>query len=152
VQSLLVLLGLFAALLVIAWLLRGLMRTSAEPAPRLADRTSTDRTTPGRTPMIHVIAVITAKPGKREEILGHFRANVPNVLKEEGCIEYGAAVDATPALPIQTAFGPDTFVVVEKWASLDALKAHAAAPHMAAYAAKTKEHIATRLIHVLSPA
>jgi len=156
-QSLLVLLGLFAALLVIAWLLRGLLRATAEPAPSLANQTITDQTTTnqtatGRTTMVHVIAVITAKPGKREEILGHFRANVPNVLKEEGCIEYAAAIDATPALPIQTEYGTDTFVVIEKWASLDALKAHAAAPHMAAYAAKTKEHIATRLIHVLSPA
>ena len=44
--------------------------------------------------MIHVIAVITAKPGKRDEILGHFRANVPAVQAEKGCIEYGATVDA----------------------------------------------------------
>jgi quinol monooxygenase YgiN len=51
----------------------------------------------------------------------------------------------------QTKFGPDTFVVVEKWESADALKAHSAAPHMAAYAAKTREHIASRVIHVLSP-
>ena len=34
---------------------------------------------------------------------------------------------------------------------MDALKAHAAAPHMAAYAAKTKEHIASRVIHILQP-
>ena len=53
---------------------------------------------------------------------------------------------------IQTPFGPDTFVVIEKWESMDALKAHGAAPHMAAYAAKTKEMIASRVIHVLSPA
>ena len=32
-----------------------------------------------------------------------------------------------------------------------ALKAHAAAPHMAAYGAKTKEMIASRVIHILSP-
>ena len=102
--------------------------------------------------MIHVIAVITAKPGKREEVLGHFRANVPNVRAERGCIEYGAAVDADPALPVQTKYGPDTFVVVEKWESMDALKAHAAAPHMAAYGAKTKELLASRVIHILSPA
>ena len=101
--------------------------------------------------MIHVIAVITAKPGKREEILQHFRANVPAVRAEQGCIEYGAAVDAEPALSVQTKYGPDTFLVIEKWASIDALKAHAAAPHMAAYAAKTKELIASRVIHVLSP-
>jgi quinol monooxygenase YgiN len=101
--------------------------------------------------MIHVLAVITAKPGKREEVLKHFRANVPNVRAERGCIEYGAAVDADAALPVQTKYGPDTFVVVEKWESMDALKAHAAAPHMAAYGAKTKELLASRVIHILSP-
>ena len=101
--------------------------------------------------MIHVIAVITAKPGKREEILQHFRANVPAVRAEQGCIEYGAAVDAEPALSIQTKYGADTFVVVEKWESLEALKAHAGAPHMAAYASKVKDMIANRVIHVLSP-
>jgi quinol monooxygenase YgiN len=101
--------------------------------------------------MIHVIAVITAKPGKREEILRHFRANVPAVRAEQGCIEYGAAVDAENALPFQTKYGADTFLVVEKWESMDALKAHAAAPHMAAYGAKTKELISSRVIHILSP-
>ncbi len=79
--------------------------------------------------MIHVIAVITAKPGMREAILEHFRANVPAVRAEQGCIEYGAALDAENALPFQTKYGPDTFVVVEKWESMNALAAHAAAPH-----------------------
>lgn len=102
--------------------------------------------------MIHIIAVITAKPGMRENILTHFRANVPAVRAEQGCIEYGAAVDADPALAFQTKWGPDTFLVVEKWESMDALKAHAAAPHMAAYAGKTKEFIASRVVHILSPA
>ena len=102
--------------------------------------------------MIHVIAVITAKPGLRDSILPIFRANVPAVRAEAGCIEYGAAIDAENALPFQTRYGPDTFVVVEKWESMAALQAHAAAPHMAAYGAKTKEMIATRAIHILSPA
>ena len=43
--------------------------------------------------MIHVIAIITAKPGKRDEVLSHFKANVPAVHAEKGCIEYGATVD-----------------------------------------------------------
>ena len=101
--------------------------------------------------MIHVVAVITAKPGKREEILKHARANLAAVRAEKGCIEYGPVVDADNALPFQTKLGPDTFMVVEKWESMDALKAHAAAPHMAADGAKTKEMIATRVIHILSP-
>ena len=101
--------------------------------------------------MIHVIAVITAKPGQRESILTHFRANVPAVRAEKGCLEYGPAVDAEPALKFQTAYGPDTFVAIEKWESMDALKAHAMAPHMVAYAGKTKEFIASRVIHILQP-
>ncbi|MBD0274178.1 MAG: antibiotic biosynthesis monooxygenase [Acetobacteraceae bacterium] len=102
--------------------------------------------------MIHVIAIITAKPGMRDAILKEFRANMPAVHAEQGCIEYGPAVDAEGAGRIQTPFGPDAFVVIEKWESLDALKVHGAAPHMAAYAAKTKEMIASRVIHVLCPA
>jgi quinol monooxygenase YgiN len=102
--------------------------------------------------MVHVLAVITAKPGLRAQILDLFRANVPAVLAEDGCIEYGAAIDTDGVGPLQTRFGNDTFVVVEKWQSLDALKAHAAAPHMAAYGARTKDMIASRVIHVLSPA
>ena len=102
--------------------------------------------------MIHVVAIITAKPGKREAILEAFRANMAAVHAEKGCIEYGPAVDAEGVGGFQTKFGPDTFVAIEKWESVDALKAHAAAPHMAAYAAKTKELIASRVIHVLSPA
>jgi quinol monooxygenase YgiN len=102
--------------------------------------------------MIHVVAVVTARPGQREAILRAFRANVPAVKAEKGCIEYGAAVDAENALSFQTKWGPDTFLVVEKWESMDALKAHAAAPHMVAYAKKTKEFIASRTIHILQPA
>jgi len=48
--------------------------------------------------------------------------------------------------------GADTFVVLEKWESPEALKAHATSPHMAAYAAKTKELLANREIHVCQPA
>ena len=43
-------------------------------------------------------------------------------------------------------------LAIEKWDSMEALKAHAAAPHMAAYGAKTRDLIASRVIHILSPA
>jgi quinol monooxygenase YgiN len=100
--------------------------------------------------MIHVVAVLTTKPGKRGEVLKHFRANIPAVLAEKGCIEYAPAVDADPAPPIQAKYGPDTFVVIEKWEDMEALEAHGAAPHMAAYAAKVKDLMASRAIHILS--
>jgi quinol monooxygenase YgiN len=100
--------------------------------------------------MIHVIAIITTKPGQRDSVLQAFRANVPAVRAEQGCIEYEPSIDSAPDLKFQTGIGPDTFVVIEKWESLEALEAHSIAPHMAAYSAKTKDQIASRVIHVLS--
>ena len=102
--------------------------------------------------MIHVIAVITAKPGQRDAVLQVFRANVAAVHAERGCIEYGAAVDLANGPAFQAQYGPDAFAVIEKWQDMDALKAHGAAPHMVAYAARTKELVASRAIHILSPA
>ena len=101
--------------------------------------------------MIHVVAVITAKAGQRAAMLELFAANRPAVLAEAGCIEYVATIDAAGMPPSKGSFGADTFVVVEKWESLAALQAHAAAPHMAAYGAKTKEMTEARVIHVLEP-
>ena len=102
--------------------------------------------------MIHVVAIITTKPGLRENVLEAFRANISAVLAEDGCIEYGPTTDAEGLGGFQTRFGADTFVVLEKWRDVPALKAHAAAPHMAAYASKVKDMLANRVIHVLSPA
>ena len=99
--------------------------------------------------MIHVVAIITAKPGQRAAVLELFQANVPAVHAEAGCIEYGAATDVEDMGT--AAYGPDTFVVIEKWESVDHLKAHAAAPHMKAYGAKAKDMVAGRVIHVLQP-
>ena len=100
---------------------------------------------------VHVIAIITARPGKREEVLANFNANVPAVHAEDGCIEYGAVIDCE-GVGFAKAFGPDTFLVVEKWASLDHLKAHAVTPHMKAYSEKNKDLLADRTIHVMSDA
>ena len=101
--------------------------------------------------MIHVVAIITAQPGQRAKVLEAFVANTTAVRAEEGCIEYSATIDAKgmPASP--GSIGEDTFIVVEKWASLAHLQAHAVAPHMKAYAAKVKEWTAKRVIHVLEP-
>jgi quinol monooxygenase YgiN len=102
--------------------------------------------------MIHVIAIITAKPGMRASILEVFRANMPAVHAEKGCVEYTPVIDADGIGPFQTLCGPDTFIVVERWEDAAALAAHAAAPHMKAYAAKVGPLVANRAIHVLSPA
>lgn len=101
--------------------------------------------------MIHVIAVITAKPGMREAVLREFRAVVPKVHAEKGCIEYGPAIDAEGAEGVQTKFGPDVFVVIEKWENTDALNAHGIASHMVELRAKTAAMLAARVIRVLAP-
>ena len=102
--------------------------------------------------MIHVLAFITTQAGKRDEVLGLFKANVPAVLAEDGCIEYGAVIDVENAGPMQHAAGPDTFVVVEKWQSTAHLGAHAQSEHMKAYGAKTKDMLESRQIMILNPA
>ena len=71
--------------------------------------------------MIHVLAMITAKPGMRERILEAYRGNVANVRAEAGCLAYEAVVDV-PGMPsVFAQFGADTFVVVERWESVEAL-------------------------------
>ena len=102
--------------------------------------------------MIQVLAIITAQPGQRDNILAAYRDNRPAVLAEDGCIEYTAVVDAANLPAHFASFGPDTFVVVEKWESMAALQAHAVAPHMKAYGAKVKDWTAKRAIHVTEPA
>ncbi len=46
---------------------------------------------------VHVLAIITAKTGMRDKVLEAFRANMPAVHAEAGCIEYGATIDAEGA-------------------------------------------------------
>ena len=101
--------------------------------------------------MIHVLAIITARPGQRDAVLAQFRANVPAVLAEPGCIEYAPAVDLEGGPSSMTALGPDSFAVIEKWQDA-AVAAHAAAPHMVAYGARVRDMLASRVIHVLAPA
>ena len=100
--------------------------------------------------MIHVLAFITTKPGKRAEVLAAFKANMPAVHAEAGCIEYGPVIDAPTGTPAK--YGDDTFVVIEKWESPAHLKAHAESAHMAAYAAKTRDLLEKREIHILANA
>lgn len=102
--------------------------------------------------MIHVLAIITTKPSMRDLVLTIFKANVPNVLAEKGCIEYTPTIDEVDGPSWGTKFGADTFVVIEKWESMEDLNNHAAAPHMAKYGQDVKDYVEGRVIHVLSNA
>ena len=102
--------------------------------------------------MINVLAFITTKPGHRDAVLAAFHENMPLVHAEDGCIEYAPAIDWLAAPDGSPCFGPDSFVVIEKWSSPETLAAHAASLHMAAYGARVREMIVSRAIHVLAPA
>lgn len=92
--------------------------------------------------MVHVIATVTVKSGKREVLLKALRANVPNVLAEDGCVRYEPTVDTPSGFPNQGALRDDVVVILETWASLEHLKAHLATPHMASYREQVKDLVA----------
>jgi quinol monooxygenase YgiN len=102
--------------------------------------------------VIHVVAIITTKPGQRDAVLTAFHENIPAVLAEAGCIEYVPVVDVEGGPESLAKIGPDSFMVIEKWESQEALRAHAASAHMAAYASRVKDLLASRVIHVLRQA
>lgn len=102
--------------------------------------------------MIHVIATITLQPGTRSAFLEHFHRFERLVRAEDGCIEYGAAVDMASSLSAQPALRPDVVVVVEKWSNLDALRAHLDAPHMTVYRVAVRDLVVETELRVLAPA
>jgi quinol monooxygenase YgiN len=88
---------------------------------------------------VYVVATITVKDGKRDEFVNIFKANVPNVLAEDGCIFYDPVVDVETGIGAQGELRANVMVVVEKWASLDHLKVHLKAPHMDTYREQVKD-------------
>src|SRR5688572_21357974 len=102
--------------------------------------------------MLHVLATVQLHPGKREAFLTEFRKLVPQVTAEQGCIEYGPAIDLATDIPVQQALGADVAMVIEKWESLAELKAHLAAPHMMAYRERVKPFVASVRLQILQPA
>jgi quinol monooxygenase YgiN len=101
--------------------------------------------------MIHVIATISVAPGSRAAFLTEFGKLVPLVRAESGCLEYGAAIDEPTGLAVQSLAGENAVIVVEKWASVDALNAHLKAPHMADYRVRVKDLVQSVSLRVLRP-
>ena len=101
--------------------------------------------------MIHVIASITVKSSESETFLQIFKANVPKVLEEEGCVEYAATVDFPTEVPIQET-NADVVTVVEKWETFPHLQAHFTAPHMLEYKAKVEGMVEDVSLKILEDA
>lgn len=102
--------------------------------------------------MIHVIATIEIAEGRRDEFLAEFWKIVPAVRAEDGCLEYGPTVDAPTDIGSQKQKGDNVVTVVERWTTLDALKAHLVAPHMQEYRPKVKDLVQCSTLHILKPA
>ena len=100
--------------------------------------------------MIHVLASITVKTSERDVFLEIFKANVPKVLEEEGCVEYSATVDFQTEVPIQE-IDENVVTVIEKWETFPHLQAHFTAPHMLEYKAKVEgmvEDVTLKILEV----
>ena len=98
---------------------------------------------------VSVLAIFTTTDGNLDVVIEHLRA-IENVVRaENGCIGYEIAVDLDNASPTQAPLGAETFVVIEKWASLSDLKAHAASAHMARFSSATSDMITNKTVHIL---
>ena len=102
--------------------------------------------------MISVIARIELFDGHRAAFLVEFNKIVPHVRAEAGCIEYGPHYDIATDIVAQDPLRADTVVIIEKWESLPALKAHLNAPHMLEYRTKVKQMVASVRLEILQPA
>ncbi len=98
--------------------------------------------------MINVIASIQINDGQLSEFIDIFKSNVPKVLKEKGCIEYIPTIDVPTGLPPQE-LNENGVTIVEKWDSLEDLKAHLSSPHMRSYREATKHLVADMSVKVL---
>ena len=101
--------------------------------------------------MINVIASIRIKDGRMSEFIDIFKSNVPNVLAEKGCIEYVPTLDVPSGLPVQV-FNNNVVTIIEKWGSIEDLKAHMEAPHMLAYKEKVADLVENVSLKILAEA
>jgi len=101
--------------------------------------------------MVNVIASIRVKEDQRADFITIFKSNIPAVLEEEGCIRYAPAVDIDADLPGQS-LDENVVTVIEKWNTLENLKAHLVAPHMLAFRERVKGMVEDVNLKVLESA
>ncbi|MFD9726073.1 putative quinol monooxygenase [Streptomyces sp. NPDC059072] len=70
---------------------------------------------------VKLVILVTTLPGRGPEQIAAFERLAPLVRAEEGCLQYDMH---------QVAGEPERFVLIERWASQEALAAHDVTPHM----------------------
>jgi quinol monooxygenase YgiN len=103
----------------------------------------------GTLSMIRVIATVELRPNARQQFLEEVAALRPDVLAELGCIEYSVFIDVPSGLAPQIPLRDDVVTFMEQWATLDALSAHAVAPHMQAYRKRVAHLVIKTSLQVL---
>ncbi len=107
---------------------------------------------PAGAPLIYVIATLQLRPQARDLVLREIAAVSTEVRREDGCLEYQAAIDVESGHARQTPLRPDVVTVIERWRDLAALQAHSGAPHMRAFRQRIGEAVVSTTLQVLSPA
>ncbi|WP_405015963.1 antibiotic biosynthesis monooxygenase [Kitasatospora sp. NBC_00070] len=78
---------------------------------------------------LKVLVHLTTRPGLGAEQIAAFTALAPTVRAEPGCLRYDLHTVADD---------PDRFVLIEEWASAEALRLHDGSAHMVAADAANK--------------
>ena len=92
--------------------------------------------------MIYVIAELRVRSEMADKAFAAARQTVAATVKEDGCISYDMH---------QSVSDPSRLVVVERWASRDALSRHLETPHLKAWRAAGAEFIVDRKVEVVTP-
>jgi quinol monooxygenase YgiN len=98
--------------------------------------------------MLHVVVTMRIKQGRMEEFLAACKELRPLVLGEPGCLAYDYTRDVPSPFDAQPRTEPDRITLLERWESLDALRAHLATPHMKAAGAKMKDLRESSEVHL----
>ena len=90
--------------------------------------------------LLSVVAEMTAKPGKEEDLKHHLLILLEETRKEEGCVQYDLHQSTTE---------PGRFVFYENWTSAETLDRHAKSEHVQAFR-KVRDEILAEPTRVLT--
>lgn len=102
--------------------------------------------------MIHVLATIQINSGRRDEFLAELQKIVETVRAEDGCLEYGPAIEVESRIPVQAAPRPDVVTIIEKWRCIESLTEHLSAPHMVEYRTRVRDLVKWVDLRIMEPA
>ena len=80
--------------------------------------------------MIVVIAKVSVKPERKQDLLTLAKAVIATTRSEEGCISY---------ILLDNPYDPGACMFVEEWTDLDSLKKHGVAPHIVDWRKQSRE-------------